>query len=374
VCELSLLLKFTIIPTIMPALRTVITGTGCYIPEVIKSNKDFYVNHFYDENGQPIALPSNIIAEKFKNITGIEERRYAPGNMNNVDMAIAAATAAIADAGINKESIDQIILAHNFGNVIQHTIQTDTMPALASRVKHGLGIKNAQCIPYDIVFGCPGWLQGIIQADAFIKAGVAKTCLVIGAETLSRVIDIYDRDSMIFSDGAGACIVSAKETDEAVGILSYSVQSHALEELDYLYMGKSNFPHSDPRIRFIKMKGRKVYEYAMRYVSAAMKDCLDKSGVDIKTLKMIFLHQANEKMDEGIVKKLYELYGIHELPPCVMPMSIHTLGNSSVATIPTLLDWVRKGQIPDHHLQPGDTILFASVGAGMNINAICYKY
>ncbi len=175
-CELSLLLKFTIIPTIMPALRTVITGTGCYIPEVIKSNKDFYVNHFYDENGQPIALPSNIIAEKFKNITGIEERRYAPGNMNNVDMAIAAATAAIADAGINKESIDQIILAHNFGNVIQHTIQTDTMPALASRVKHGLGIKNAQCIPYDIVFGCPGWLQGIIQADAFIKAGVAKPC------------------------------------------------------------------------------------------------------------------------------------------------------------------------------------------------------
>ncbi|WP_298298363.1 ketoacyl-ACP synthase III [Hydrotalea sp.] len=358
----------------MPALRTVITGTGCYIPEVIKLNKDFYVNHFYDENGQPITLPSNVIAEKFKNITGIEARRYAPGNMNNVDMAIAAASAAIADAGIDKETIDQIILAHNFGNVIQHTIQTDTMPALASRVKHGLGIRNPQCIPYDIVFGCPGWLQGIIQADAFIKAGVAKKCLVIGTETLSRVIDIYDRDSMIFSDGAGACVISAKETDEPVGILSFSVQSHSLEELDYLYMGKSNFPHSDPRVRYIKMKGRKVYEYAMRYVPAAMKDCLDKSGVDIKNLKMIFLHQANEKMDEGIVKKMYELYGIQDLPPSVMPMSIHTLGNSSVATIPTLLDWVRKGQIPDHHLEPGDVILFASVGAGMNINAICYQY
>jgi 3-oxoacyl-[acyl-carrier-protein] synthase-3 len=373
-CEQSLLLKFTIILTKMPAIRTVITGTGCYIPEVIKLNKDFYVNHFYDENGQPIALPSNVIAEKFKNITGIEARRYAPGNMNNVDMAIAAASAAIADAGMDKENIDQIIVAHNFGNVIQHTIQTDTMPALASRVKHGLGIHNPQCIPYDIVFGCPGWLQGIIQADAYIKAGIAKNCLVIGTETLSRVIDIYDRDSMIFSDGAGACIVSAKETDASIGILSYSVQSHALEELDYLYMGKSNFPDSDPRIRYIKMKGRKVYEYAMRYVPAAMKDCLDKSGVNINNLKMIFLHQANEKMDEGIVKKLYELYHIPQIPSCVMPMSIHTLGNSSVATIPTLLDWVRKGLVQDHHLEKGDVILFASVGAGMNINAVCYRY
>lgn len=357
----------------MPAIKTVITGTGCYIPELIKLNKDFYINQFYDENSKPIALPSTEIAEKFKNITGIEARRYAPGNMNNVDMAIAAANAAIEDAGIDKESIDQIILAHNFGNVIQHTIQTDTMPALASRVKHGLQIRNPLCVPYDIVFGCPGWLQGVIQAHAFIQAGVAKNCLVIGTETLSRVIDVYDRDSMIFSDGAGACVVSAKETDKEVGILSYSVLSHALEELDYLYMGKSYFPEADPRIRYIKMKGRKVYEYAMRYVPEAMKACLDKSGIPIEQLKMIFLHQANEKMDEGIVKKMYELYGIQKVPANVLPMSIHTLGNSSVATIPTLLDWVRKGLVPEHHLQTGDIILFASVGAGMNINAVTYK-
>jgi 3-oxoacyl-[acyl-carrier-protein] synthase-3 len=357
----------------MPAIKTVITGTGCYIPELIKLNNDFYINQFYDENSKPIALPSTAIAEKFKNITGIEARRYTPGNMNNVDMAIAAANAAIEYAGIDKKSIDQIILADNFGNVIQHTIQTDTMPALASRVKHGLQIRNPLCVPYDIVFGCPGWLQRVIQAHAFIQAGVAKNCLVIGTETLSRVIDVYDRDSMIFSDGAGACVVSAKETNEEVGILSYSVLSHALEELDYLYMGNSYFPEADPRISYIKMKGRKVYEYAMRYVPEAMKACLDKSGIPIVQLKMIFLHQANEKMDEGIVKKMYELYGIQKVPANVLPMSIHTLGKSSVATIPTLLDWVRKSLAPEHHLQTGDIILFASVGAGMNINAVSYK-
>ncbi len=139
-------------------------------------------------------------------------------------------------------------------------------------------------------------------------------------------------------------------------------------------MGASFYPGSDPRVRFIKMKGRKVYEYAMKHVPAAMKDCLDKSGVTIGQLKKVFIHQANEKMDEGIIKRLYKLYNIAEPPEDIMPMSIHWLGNSSVATVPTLLDLVRKGEIKKHRLEAGDVILFASVGAGMNINAVCYRY
>lgn len=355
-------------------MHTVITGTGSYIPSVTKSNRDFAAHDFYGEDNKRIDIAPQVVAEKFKLITGIEERRYADCGMNSSDLATIAARLAIEDAGIDAETIDQVILAHNFGNVLKHTIQTDAMPALAARVKHALGIKNPDCIPYDILFGCPGWLQGLIQADAYMKAGVAKRCLVIGTETLSRVIDIYDRDSMIFSDGAGACIVEAKPADETQsGILSASVQSHCNEELDYLFMGKSNFPGSDPRVRYIKMKGRKVYEYAMRYVPAAMKDCLDKSGVGIKDLKKVFLHQANEKMDEGIIKKMYQLYGITDLPEHIMPMSIHKLGNSSVATIPTLFDRVRKGIMDDHSLHTGNVIMFASVGAGMNINAVCYR-
>lgn len=354
--------------------RSVITGTGSYIPDVIKENVDFTVHNFYADDNTRVEADPAVVVEKFRQITGIAERRYASENLNTSDIAAIAATNAIKDSGIDPETLDQIILAHNFGNVVKHTIQGDAVPSLASRVKHSLGIKNPSCIAYDILFGCPGWVQGLIHADAFFKAGVAKKILVIGTETLSRVIDVYDRDSMIFSDGAGACVLEyMPATENEKGILGYSVQSDCNEELDYIYMGKSNFPHSDPRVRYIKMKGRKVYEYAMKYVASAMKQCLDKSGIGIHDLTKIFIHQANEKMDEGIVKALYKLYDVKDIPPTIMPMSIHWLGNSSVATIPTLYDLVKKGLNKDHELKDGDIVLFASVGAGMNINAVCYR-
>src|SRR5690606_19346225 len=125
------------------------------------------------------------------------------------------------------------------------------------------------------------WLQGIIQADAYFKAGIAKKALIVGSETLSRVIDPYDRDSMIFSDGAGATIIEYVDdtSDLPSGILAASVQSHCIDEAYYIYYGKSNFPESDPKIRYIKMKGRKVYEYAIKHVPLAMKDCLDKANI-----------------------------------------------------------------------------------------------
>lgn len=355
-------------------IKTIITGSGSYIPTFIKTNLDFTTHNFYAEDNTPLDIEPRLIVEKFKKITGIVERRYANSDMDSSDMAAIAAADAIADAGCDPETIDQIIVAHNFGNVIKHTIQTDVLPALASRVKHALKIKNPNCVPYDILFGCPGWVQGVIQADAFFKAGIAKKCLVIGTETLSRVLDMHDRDSMIFSDGAGACILEAKESAEnQSGILGSCVQSHCQDEVNYLNLGKSNYPDSDPRVRYIKMKGRKVYEYAMKYVPEAMKICLDKSGVKIRDLKKIFIHQANEKMDEGIIKEMYKLFGITDIPENIMPMSIHHLGNSSVATVPTLYDLVIKGKMPEHELKTGDIVLFASVGAGMNINAFCYR-
>ena len=358
----------------MKLSRTVITGTGCYIPTEIKSNRDFTVHNFYAEDNEKITTDPAEVVEKFREITGIEERRYASTELNTSDIAIISAKKAIEDSGVDPETIDQVIMAHNFGNVLKHTIQTDVLPALASRVKNGLGIKNPACVPYDLLFGCPGWLQGVIHADAFFKAGIAKKALIIGAETLSRVIDMYDRDSMIFSDGAGACIAEWKEVGEdGPGLLSASVQSHCEDETYYLFLGKSNFPHSDPRVRYIKMKGRKIYEHAVKYVPQAMKQCLEKSGVPITDLKKVFIHQANEKMDEAIIKSMCKLYGMKTVPQEMMPMNIHKLGNSSVATIPTLFDMVRKNSLNGHSLNSGDVIMFASVGAGMNINAVCYR-
>jgi 3-oxoacyl-[acyl-carrier-protein] synthase-3 len=353
-------------------MATIITGTGSYIPKIVKTNKDFIGNSFYAEDGVLIQTPNQEIVEKFKDITGIYERRYAGEQMNTSDMATEASLLAIKDSGIDPETIDQIIVAHNFGNVVTGSIQTDTIPAIASRVKNQLGIRNPNCVAYDILFGCPGWIQGVIQADAFIKSGMAKRCLVIGAETLSRVVDAHDRDSMIFSDGAGACIVEGDDKTDS-GILAASVQSHCNDETYYLYLGKSYHPEGDENTRYIKMKGRKVYEYAIKNVPIAMKECIEKAGVDIKDVKKFFLHQANEKMDEGFIKALYKLYGTREVPENIMPMSIHDLGNSSVATIPTLYDMVKHGKYPQHQLQKGDIVIFASVGAGMNINAICYR-
>lgn len=355
--------------------RSIILGTGAYTPPLIKKNSDFEHQLFYSEKNVPMHTSPAEILEKFRQITGINERRYTTDDLNASDIGFLAAKEALADSGIDPESIDQLIVAHNFGDVLKNTIQTDAVPSLACRIKHALQISNPGCVAYDILFGCPGWIQGVIQADAFFKAGVARRALVIGTETLSRVIDSHDRDSMIFSDGAGAAVLEYRDVpDDGPGILSYGAQTHSMTEMNYIRMGSSYFPESDPRVRFIKMKGRKVYEYAMTHVPLAMKNCLDASGVSIGEVKKIFIHQANEKMDEGIIARFYALYGIKALPSDIMPMSIHWLGNSSVATVPTLLDMVRKKMVPPHELHEGDIIILASVGAGMSINAICYRY
>ncbi len=356
-------------------VHSVITGSGSYIPPFVQTNQDFAQHEFFTSEGLPLAVEPTEVVNKFKKITGIEERRYTTDNLNASNIGYEAAKKAIEDSGVDPETLDQLIVAHNFGNVIKDTIQTAAVPSLASQLKHMLGIRNPNCIAYDILFGCPGWLQGMIQADAFFKAGMAKKALIIGTETLSRVIDMFDRDSMLFSDGAGAVVLEKKEGDEnSSGLLSYTAQTHSLDEVDYINMGVSFYPNSNPRIRYLKMKGRKVYEYALKHVPEAMKACIDKSGQGIRAVKKIFIHQANEKMDEAIIKKLYLLYEIETPPENIMPMSIGWLGNSSVATIPTLLDLVRKHQFPEHSLQEGDILIFASVGAGMNINAVCYRY
>ncbi len=361
-------------------MGTFITGTGCYIPGEIRLNRDFALAEFYNNHRQRITGDAIEIIDKFEEITGIAQRRYAHDEMNTSDMAALAAAAAIKDAGTDPETIDQLIVAHNFGDVAKDCRQSDAVPSLASRVKRALAIRNPACVAYDLLFGCPGWLQGLIQADAYIRAGLARKCLVVGAETLSRVIDPYDRDSMIYSDGAGAVLLEGAGGGSGgaggsggPGILGSVSETHAVEESEYITLGRSYCPPAGADTRYLKMQGRKVYEFALRTVPVAMKACLDACAVDIGQLKKIFLHQANEKMDTAIVKAFYRLFGYREVPEGIMPMNIRKLGNSSVATIPTLFDMVRKEALPDHRLHRGDVLLFASVGAGMNINAVCYR-
>ncbi len=348
-----------------------ITGTGSYIPSIIEKNEDFYNHEFLNADGSSINSPNEVIVEKFKAITGIKERRYVKDDLLNSDIAFYAAQKAIDDAKVDKESIDYIIVAHNYGDVKHNAEQSDTVPSVASRVKHLLKIANPKCVGYDLLFGCPGWIEGVIQAKAFIASGIAKRCLVVGSETLSRVIDKHDRDSMIYSDGAGAVII--EDTDEPGGILAHETATYALDEAHFIYFGETNHAEISDKRRYIKMYGRKIYEFALTNVPLALKSCLEKSGLSIKDVKKILIHQANEKMDEAIVKRFYKIHDM-KMPDGIMPMTINTLGNSSVATVPTLYDMILKGQLENQEINKGDIIMFASVGAGMNINAIVYQH
>ena len=347
-----------------------ITSSGSYIPTQIVTNLDFAKNNFLNDDGSSFAYPNDVIAQKFTQITGIVERRYVSNDLVASDIGFFAAQKAIQDASLDPETIDYIIFAHNFGDVPFGETQSDAVPSLAARVKQKLQIKNPKCVAYDMLFGCPGWIEAVIQATAFIKSGLAKRCLVIGAETLSRVVDPHDRDSMIYSDGAGATILEASLEND--GILAHASATFAYQEADYLFFGKSYNKNLNQQTRYIKMYGRKIYEFALLEVSKAMKECLDKSGIPIENIKKILIHQANEKMDEAIINRFYKLYNL-PTPAGIMPMSIHKLGNSSVATVPTLYDLLIKNKIENHSIQKGDHLIFASVGAGMNINCFVYK-
>lgn len=353
--------------------RSVITATGSYIPSVVVPNAQFLQHSFHGPDRQPIPKGNAEILKQFEAITGIRERRYIPDHLVTSDMATIAAGAALESGGIDKEQIDYIIVAHNFGDVRAGSSRADSVPALAARVKYQLGIVNPRTVAFDLLFGCPGWLQGVIHADYLIRSGEVRRVMVIGAESLSRVSDPHDRDSLIYADGAGATIIEAVDTDKPVGILAHAVRSDTLEHAMMLSMGRSYHPDRLGDELYLKMEGRKLYKYALQTVAGAIHEGLDKAGVTLGEVKKILLHQANEKMDEAILGALYENSDVPEIPDGIMPMTISWLGNSSVATLPTMLDLIHHQKMDGHRLNRNDIVVFASVGAGMHINALIYR-
>lgn len=356
----------------MDKIYSVITGTGSYIPEHIISGDHFMGASFYD-NGVKLDKDNIEIIHKFSEITEIIERRYIDDELLNSDIATIAAQRALDDAGVNKETIDHIICCHNFGDVKVGSNRMDMLPALAAKIKQALNIENPDCVAYDVIFGCPGWVQGVIQADYLIRSGDAKKVLIIGSETLSRIIDPHDRDSMIFSDGAGAVILEARTSATPIGIVSHKSQTFA-SHASLLTMGSSNNPDEKNGNTYLKMNGRKLYEFAVINVPQVVKQAIDKSGVSLQDIKTVFIHQANGKMDNAIMKRLFKLYDVENVPETLVPMTISWLGNSSVATIPTLLDLVIKNKVKGFKIDKGQYAVFASVGAGMHINAVVYKF
>jgi len=349
--------------------KAIITRTGSYIPTRRIPNQHFLEHDFFGEDRVKLDKSNDEIIDKLKDITCINERRYVTDELDTSEIAFMAAAEAL--EGVDRESLDYIIVAQNFGNLPSDNIRVDTVPTVAARVKHKLKIENPFTVAFDIPFGCPGWLQGVILADYYIKSGDAKRVLVIGAEILSRVSDPYDVDSMIYADGAGATLVEA--TDQDAGILSHVTRSDTLDNAYLLWIGSSYNPDYNGNESFLKMRGHEIYKYAVKTVPKVVKQSLDKAGFTLSDVKKVLIHQANQKMDEAILEKLFKLYQIEHIPEDIMPMTISWLGNSSVATLPTILDLLQKGRLDNHKLRSGDIIVFASVGAGMNINAMVYR-
>ena len=213
--------------------KSIITGTGCYIPTRRIENRHFLNNEFYNASNEKIQKANKDIIDTLQEITCIKERRWATDDLVTSDMACLAAKEAL--NGQDGEDLDYIIVGHNYGDVQAGTVRVEICPSIAARVKHMLGINNPYTVAYDIPFGCPGWLHGMTIADYYIKSGEVKKVLVIGADLLSRVTDPHDIDSMIFADGAGAVIVES--TEEDAGILSHVTRSDTKNDI-YLIFSK----------------------------------------------------------------------------------------------------------------------------------------
>lgn len=353
--------------------QSVIIGSGSYIPPVVISNDHFSECQFFDPvTRAPFDKDNQEIIEKFKEITNISERRYALPEENTSELGYKAALDAITSSGIDPESLDFILVAHNFGDVDASVMRSDIMPGISARVKKRLGLTNPGMFTNDVIAGCPGWVQALIIADLFLKSGQYQRGMVIGSDVTSRAADPYDRDSMIFADGAGAVILEAVETDNQIGILSHAIQSDT-QEAGYLVMEHSLNREYDKDELFIRMYGHKVYVYALTNVPKVVKRSLQLAGLTLSDVKKILIHQANEKMDQAILERVFRLYKIKEIPEDVMPMTINFLGNSSSATVPTLFDLVSKGKLGNHRFESNDVIVFTSVGAGMMINSVVYR-
>ncbi|UIR54910.1 ketoacyl-ACP synthase III [Sphingobacterium sp. SRCM116780] len=353
---------------------SVIIGSGSYLPTKVVGNDAFLSHTFYDSNGQKLSKTNQQIVDQLVQITGIHERRYVEDDLVASDIATLAAVEAIRTSGIDPESLDHIIVSHNFGDIRHDNRRSDLVPSLASRVKYNLGINNPETVAYDLPFGCAGWLQGVIQADQYIKSGTSKRVLIIGAETLSRICDPHDRDSMIYSDGAGAVILEAQQSDVPIGIITHVSKTYASPFAYFLRLDKSYNPTYAGDDLFLKMDGRKLYEQVLKNVPTIISECIEKANLSISAISRFLIHQANQKMDEAVIARLFEQYGIAEVPKDKMPMTISFLGNSSVATIPTLFDLIANHNLKSHTFKKGEHIVMAAMGAGININSLVYTF
>lgn len=323
-------------------MKTRIAGTGHFLPKNVVTNDD-------------LAKIMDTSDEWISSRTGIRERRLATEE-TTASMSAEAAKLALADAGISAQDIDLIILA---------TVSADHMtPSTACEVQAAIGADKA--VAFDVNAACSGFLFALQMADTYIKQGVYKHALIIGAETLSKIMDWNDRSTcVLFGDGAGAAVVCAAE-DESQGLASLTLGSDGAKGMVLAGINRSNnnpYVKTDIGPHYIHMDGQEVYKFAVTTVPASIEKVLDEAGLTCEDIKYFVLHQANIRILQSVSKRL-------KVSMDKFPISLDHCGNMSAASVPVLLDEVnRKGM-----LKKGDKIVLAGFGGGLTWGACVVEW
>lgn len=320
-------------------MTTKIIGIGSYVPDTVVTNQDLM--KFLDTDDAWI-----------RERTGICERRVSK-DMGTCGLAIEAAKRAIDDAGIDPKEIALIVLATSSGD--------RAFPAAAMDVQAAIGAVNA--VGFDITAACSGFIFGLHIAHSFFAAGIYKTALIIGAETLSKVVDWTDRGTCIlFGDGAGAAVVRASET----GIIRTLMGSDGTKgwTLECQARNLGNCVNGiKPELGFMKMDGKEVFKFAVRKVPEIVAQILEDAQMDPEEIKYFVLHQANFRILEAASRRL-------KVPMDRIPVNIDRYGNTSAASVPILLDELKR----DGKLERGDKLVLAGFGSGMTWGATLLEW
>lgn len=318
-------------------------GIGSATPEKVLSNFDF--EKMIDTSDEWI-----------RSRTGISERRIAEPDVASSDLAYEASIKALEDASIGPEDIDGIIVG---------TITPDFIfPSTACVLQNLLGAKNA--FAFDVLAGCSGFIYALHVAKGLIQGGSAKKLLVVGAETLSKIMNYEDRTTCIlFGDGAGAAVITASETP---GILSSCLGANG-DGWEYLYMpgGGSRIPTSEESVKngshFLQMQGKEVFKEAVKALQSSSLKAIEQAGITPDQIDLLIPHQANYRIIEVVRKRL-------ELPEEKVFSNLDRYGNTSSASVPIALDEaVKSGR-----LKKGDIVVFSAFGAGFTWGASVVRW
>ena len=321
--------------------RSIITGTGSYLPKRIMTNDE--LAEFVDTTDEWIQARS-----------GIKQRHIAADDELTSDLGTAAARKAMAAAGVNPEDIDLVLVAT--------ATPDETFPATAATIQKNLEIN--QGFAFDVQAVCTGFIYALATADNFIKAGQVNRALVIGAETFSRILDWEDRTTcVLFADGAGAIVLEASEqegSNQDQGILTSHLHADGRHH-DLLYVDGG--PSSTQTTGFLRMEGREVFKHAVNNLASVVGEALEATGLETSDIDWLIPHQANKRIIDGTGRKL-------KMDPAKVVVTVDKHGNTSAASVPLALDEaVRDGRV-----KKGDLLLLEAMGGGFTWGSALVRF